>query len=149
MNGSRITTFASVLLIAALIMGIAACDEIAAVLSGGDMPQTEVTDGDISITHTIADLPIESVSVAILESVPTQVNLEIEGYLADSCTTLHETTEQREGDTIHVQVTTIRPIDLVCATVITEIEHTVPLGFFDPGVYKVVVNGITLKFEVH
>ena len=72
-------------------------------------------------TYIIDDLPIQKISVAILESFPPQVNLEIQEYLADSCTTLHETTERREGDTIHVQVTTKRPKELFCATVVTEI----------------------------
>ena len=101
-----------------------------------------------STTHIIDDLPIQSVSVLILESFPLQVHLEVEGYLADSCTALHETTKRREGDTIHVQITTKRPQDLACATVITEIQHTVPLGFFDPGSYQAIVNGTIVEFEV-
>ena len=102
-------------------------------------------------THIIDDLPIQKVSVAILESFPVQANLMIEGYLADSCTTLHETTERREGNTIHVQVTTKRPRDLACAAVIsiTEIEHVVSLGTFDPGLYKAIVNSGKVAFEVH
>ena len=99
-------------------------------------------------TYIIDDLPIQKISVAILESFPPQVNLEIQGYLADSCTTLHEPTERREGDTIHVQVTTKRPKELFCATVVTEIQHTVPLGTFDPGMYKVIVNGVEVDFEI-
>ena len=99
--------------------------------------------------HIVNDLPIQKVSVAILESFPVQVSLMIEGYLADACTTLHETTERREEDTIHVQVTTKRPKDLACATVITEIEHVVPLGTFDPGLYKAIVNDVEVEFEVH
>ena len=101
-----------------------------------------------STGHIIDDLPIQKVSVELLESLPVQVNLKIEGYLADSCTMLHETTEQREGNTIHVQITTIRPKDLACAAVITEIQHTISLGSFDPGSYQAIVNGTVVEFEV-
>ncbi len=101
-------------------------------------------------THIIDYLPIQKVSVAILESFPPQIILEIEGYLADACTMLHETTERREGNTIHVQVTTKRPRDLACAAVISiaKIEHIIPLGSFDPGVYKAIVNDVEVEFEV-
>ena len=111
----------------------------------------EVLGDDDSVDATayiIDDLPVQKVSASILESFPVQVNLEVEGYLADSCTMLHETTEQREGNTIHVQVTTIRPRELACATVITEIQHTVSLGSFNPGSYQANVNGTIVEFEV-
>ena len=49
MNESRIKAFASVLAIAALIVGISACDEIVAILSGGEVPQMDSMDGEISI----------------------------------------------------------------------------------------------------
>ena len=101
-------------------------------------------------THIIDHLPIQKVAVAILESFPPQIILEIEGYLADACTMLHETTERREGNTIHVQVTTKRPRDLACAAVIsiTKIEHIIPLGSFKPGLYKAIVNDVEVEFEV-
>ena len=129
-------------------VGDAVYDPIVLIVKDGNF---EVFGGDDivdSTTHIIDNLPIQKVSVAILESFPPQVILEVEGYLADSCTTLHEITERREGDTIHVQVTTKRPQDLACATVITEIQHTVPLGFFDPGSYQAIVNGTIVEFEV-
>ncbi len=129
-------------------VGDAVYDPIVLIVKDGQFEVFGDDDTVDSTAHIVDDLPIQKVSVAILESFPVQVNLMIEGYLADSCTTLHETTEQREGNTIHVQVTTVRPGDLACATVVTEIEHVVPLGTFDPGLYKAIVNGTLVEFEV-
>ena len=49
MNKSRVKTFVSVLAITALIVGISACDEIVAILSGGEVPQMDDMDGEIPI----------------------------------------------------------------------------------------------------
>ena len=130
-------------------VGDAVYDPIVLIVKDGKFEVFGDVDTVDSTANIVDDLPIQKVSVAILESFPVQVNLMIEGYLADSCTMLHQTTEQREGNTIHVQVTTVRPGDLACATVVTEIEHVVPLGTFDPGMYKAIVNDVKVEFEVH
>ena len=49
MSISRITTFAFVLAIVALIAGFSACDELVSILSSGDMPQMEGLSGEIPI----------------------------------------------------------------------------------------------------
>ena len=141
---------ASMLSIVVLIMQFSACDQIVQILSDDDSSEDDSTGHEIidSITYAIKDLPIEDVSPMILESLPIQVNLHIKGYLADSCTTIHQTTDRRQDNTIHVQVTTKRPINLACATVVTEIEHIVPLGTFDLGEYQASVNGFVISFEV-
>ena len=151
MNIRRFTTLASILGIVVLIMQFSACEHIAQVLSDDDSPADEPTGHEIidATTYAIKDLPIEDISAAILEGVPTQVNLHIKGHLTDSCTTIHQTTEWRQDNAIHVQITTKRPIDLVCATVVTEIEHIVPLGAFDPGEYQAIVNGFVINFTVN
>ena len=130
-------------------VGDAVYDPIVLIVKDGQFEVFGDDDTVDSAAHIVDDLPVQKVSVAILESFPVQVNLKVEGYLADACTTLHETTERRDGNTIHVQVTTKRPRDLACATVITEIEHIVPLGTFDPGLYKAIVNDVEVEFEVH
>ena len=148
MNESRITTPAFAFLIAVLTMGICGCEEIAAILSGGEVPPVDGGEIDDSTTYVIDKLPIQDASVAITENDPTQVNLEIKGYLADSCTMLHGHSVQIEDNTIHVEIETIRSDDLVCAAVITEIEHTVQLGFFGSGMYAGNVNGHEFEFEI-
>ena len=129
-------------------VGDAVYDPIVLVVKDGKFEIFGEDDTVDSTAHIIDDLPVQKVSAAILESFPVKVNLEVEGYLVDSCTMLHETTERREGNTIHVQITTIRPRELACATVITEIQHTVSLGSFDPGSYQAIVNGTIVEFEV-
>jgi len=99
-------------------------------------------------TDLIEPLPVESVSLQVMESSPVQVTLEIEGILRDSCTELHETTQAREGNAVTVTVTTVRPKDAFCAEAITMITHRVQLdGNFPPGRYTVTVNGVKTAFE--
>ena len=146
----RFTTFASILGISFLILSFSACDRLVQVLSDDDSftddpPRHEIID---SITYVIKELPIVDGTAVILESSPPQVNLHITGYLSDSCTTLHQTTDSWKDNTIYIQITTKRPIDLACAAVITEIEHIIPLGTFEPGAYQAIVNEFSIKFEV-
>lgn len=86
--------------------------------------------------------PIEEVRVNIAESFPVQIFVYIRGGLADSCTTLHEVTTERSGNSINIEVTTQRPRDAICAEVYTTFEENVALGSdFTPGhTYTVNVN---------
>ncbi len=70
-------------------VGDAIYDPIVLIVKDGKF---EVFGDDAAVdttTHIIDHLPIQKVSVAILESFPPQLVLEIEGYLADACTMLH------------------------------------------------------------
>jgi len=97
----------------------------------------------------IADMPINDISVEILESFPLQVHIMVNGYLSDSCTTLNEITQQRDENVIKVHITTKRPKDEICAQVITEVEERIPIeGTFLPGQYKVIVNEVEKEFEL-
>lgn len=99
-------------------------------------------------TDVIEPLPVESVSLQIMESFPVQVALEVEGILRDSCTELHEMAQAREGNAVTVSITTIRPKEALCAEVVTMITHRVKLdGTFPPGRYTVTVNGVERAFE--
>ena len=146
----RFTTFASTLGISFLILSFSACDQLVQLLSDDDSFSDDSTRHEIidSITYVIKELPIVDGTAEILETSPPQVNLHITGYLEDSCTTLHQTTDSRQDNTIHVEITTKRPIDLVCAAVITEIEHIVSLGTFEPGEYQAIVNEFSINFKV-
>ncbi len=150
MKVRRFTAFASILGISLLIISLSSCDQLVQVLSDDDEfaedpPRHETID---SITYVINELPIVDGTAEILETAPPQVNLHINGYLSDSCTTLHQTTDSRHDNTIHIQITTKRPIDLACAAVITEIEHFVSLGTFEPGEYQAIINDFSINFKV-
>ena len=98
---------------------------------------------------TIADMPITDVSVSVLESLPLQLHVVVKGYLSDSCTRHHETTQRSNNNTVYVNITTKRPNDAMCAMVITEVTIHVPLeGGFLPGRYKIIVNDVEKDIEV-
>ena len=105
----------------------------------------EPSEGDGVI---IADMPIGEVEVLLAESDPVQVTLEVNGWLSDSCTAHHETHQGREGNTITIQITTIRPRDLACATVVTEYQEKVSIGTLPAGDYTVIVNDVEEEFRV-
>ena len=146
----RFTTFRSILGISFLIISFSACDQLVQLLSDEDSIAEDSARREIidSITYVINELPIVDGTAEILETSPPQVNLHITGYLSDSCTTLHQTTDSLQDNTIHIEITTKRPIDLACAAVITEIEHIVSLGTFEPGEYQAFVNELSINFEV-
>lgn len=97
----------------------------------------------------VRDMPVTDISVELLESYPLQVHVMVNGYLSDSCTTVNETKQRRDGNTIHVSITTKRPEDAMCAQVITRVTLRVPIaGGFLSGRYKVVVNEAEKDFEI-
>ena len=49
MNTSRITKFALVCMMATLVVGFSACDELVSILSTSDLPQMEGVQGEIAI----------------------------------------------------------------------------------------------------
>ena len=117
------------------------CADIDDILIGIEEPP----DGDGVI---IADMPIQGIEVLLAESHPVQVSVKVTGWLPDSCTTHHETHLMQEGNTITIQITTIRPKDFACATVVTDYQEKVVIGALPAGDYKVVVNGVEQEFRV-
>lgn len=96
----------------------------------------------------IADMLIGGVEVLLAESDPVQVAVEVNGWLPDSCTTHHQTHSARDGNTITIQITTTRPKELACATVVTEYQETVVVGPLPAGDYAVNVNGAEQEFRI-
>ncbi|MYE89799.1 hypothetical protein F4X33_12465 [Candidatus Poribacteria bacterium] len=97
---------------------------------------------------SIADMPIGKIEVLLAESDPVQVTVEVHGWLPDSCTTHHETHLTQEGNTITIQITTTRPKDFACATVVTEYQERVFIGTLPAGDYIVIVNDEGQEFRV-
>jgi inhibitor of cysteine peptidase len=93
---------------------------------------------------------VGSVDILILESFPVQIRVLAKGTLSDACTTIHEITQEREGDTFTVTITTIRPADMMCAQVLTPFEESIPLDVqgLKAGTYTVDVNGETATFTL-
>ena len=111
----------------------------------------EPSSGDIDALDDqwiIADMPIKEIEVLLAESAPVQVSIEVTGYLPDSCTAHHETHQEQAGNIVTIQITTIRPKDTACATVVTEYQERIFIGTLPAGDYKVVVNGVEQEFLV-
>lgn len=96
----------------------------------------------------ITDMPIGEIEVLLAESDPVQVTVEVNGWLPDSCTAHHETHQTQEGNTITIQITTTRPKDAFCATVVTEYQERFFIGALPAGDYTVIVNDVEQKFRV-
>lgn len=66
------------------------------------------------------------------------------GFLSDSCTTLHESTQTIGDNRIEITMTTTRPADEVCTQVIEEFSEPVPIDMaaLPNGEYTVTVNGV-------
>lgn len=73
------------------------------------------------------------------------ITITIIGDLADACTELGEITQSLEDDTIFVTVSTTRPADAFCATVLVSFETSYELDISEipAGEYTLNVNGIT------
>ena len=105
----------------------------------------EPSEGDGVI---VANMPIGEIEVLLAESNPVQVAVEVNGWLPDSCTAHHETHQAQAGNTISIQITTIRPKDAFCATVATEYQERVFIGALPAGDYTVIVNDVEAEFRV-
>lgn len=66
------------------------------------------------------------------------------GFLSDSCTTLHESTQTISNNRIEIALTTTRPADEMCAQVIEEFSEPIPIDMTElpNGEYMVTVNGV-------
>ena len=93
--------------------------------------------------------PIHDAHTSINMSLPEQIFVDIKGGLADSCTTFHDLTTERIGNTINITVTTERPKDAICAQLYSYFKKTVALGsdFTSGETYIVNVNDVTFSFE--
>jgi hypothetical protein len=92
--------------------------------------------------------PIHEVKVNIAESYPPQVFVYVKGGLSDGCTTFHQLTTERSGNTIYIEVTTQRPKGAICTQVYSFFEQNVNLGsdFTSGETYTLRVNDVTTNF---
>jgi uncharacterized lipoprotein YbaY/heat shock protein HslJ len=70
--------------------------------------------------------------------------------LPDSCTQIDEITQEADGSSIKITVATVRPGDMMCAAVVTEVEQPIPVETADleDGEYTVSVNGVAADAPV-
>lgn len=93
-------------------------------------------------------LQVERVQVRVAESMPPQVTAEFRGILPDGCSSLGAISQERQGNTVVVTVTTLRSGE-VCTQVIQIVDQQVRLhGDFPSGSYAVRVNGMEAHFTI-
>ena len=93
---------------------------------------------------------VDSVDVLILESLPVQVSVSVKGNLSDACTRVGEVATTRDGTTFNIDISTTRPVEAVCAQVLTPFEENISLDVrgLKKGTYTVNVNGLTQTLEL-
>jgi hypothetical protein len=74
----------------------------------------------------------------------------VSGTYTDACTKTDATTQEMEGDTIHITICTTRPEDMLCAQVLAPFEEEILLNTQDlsSGEYTVNANGVTATFAI-
>jgi inhibitor of cysteine peptidase len=95
---------------------------------------------------------VESISINILESMPVQVNVVVQGHLPDGCTqinTIHSRFDA-ERETFNPTLTTTRPAEAMCTAALVPFEETIalPVEGLEAGPYTVDVNGVTDTFTL-
>ena len=99
-----------------------------------------------------ATAPIESVEIIVAESFPPQYFAHVVSGLPNGCVKFYGYDETREGDTINITITNLKPAPsnntLACAAVYLTHESSIPLGKdFEPGKeYTVKVNDVVESF---
>jgi inhibitor of cysteine peptidase len=101
---------------------------------------------------TTGKAPVQTIEILIMESFPVQAAVLARGELPDACTEIDQV-DQRvdpEGQTLWVEITTVRPTDLVCIQVLAPFEERIPLDVvgLPAGTYTVDVNGVTGTFTL-
>jgi hypothetical protein len=97
-----------------------------------------------TVNVRIAPITKENATVGV------PVELLIKGAFPDSCTELHDVTQEQAGNLISVNLQMRRPKGRVCATVLRPYRFYLSLdGAFPPGPYVVRLNGKSYPFEVH
>lgn len=111
-----------------------------------DSPVGRGLAGDIAIVDAV----IESVVLKASDTATPKLTAELKGVLGDSCTSLGDVTQKRDGKLIRVSVKTQRPKDKMCAQVISELKTTIDIDTqgLDAGDHQVVVNGIIAPFKI-
>ncbi len=109
------------------------------------IPEPAATESRIITTEAM----VEDIEIRLLESFPIQVHVVARGNLPDGCTEIAEVTEEREGNTFRVTITTSRPADKMCAQMLVPFEEVIRLDVvgLSAGMYTVDVNGVSDTFE--
>lgn len=94
-------------------------------------------------------MTINRVEIGGLEHTPPQPSAAIEGIIGDSCNSLEDVAQGRDGNRIVVQISVRRQLKQACEETTQMFHDTVALqGEFPPGEYILAVNGTEVMFSV-
>jgi inhibitor of cysteine peptidase len=101
-------------------------------------------------TEATNEAQVKNIVIRLLESFPVQANVVVRGELPDSCTTLDQFLQDRNGNTFMLKILTAQQANKVCTKAIEPFEQVIPLDMegLKAGVYTVNVNGVTESFEL-
>ncbi|MBZ0293198.1 MAG: hypothetical protein K8L99_11590 [Anaerolineae bacterium] len=92
---------------------------------------------------------ISEVELTVMESLPPQVELHIKGEQPDGCELPVQVTQQRDGNTVIVEIFREVPADMICPMMLQPYEGTIRLeGTFQPGNYTFKINDYTVEREL-
>lgn len=92
---------------------------------------------------------IDSVEGIILESYPAQIRLNVSGSQPDGCDYPVQVRQQRDGNTITVEIFREVPPNAICPMILLPYNETIALeGGFESGTYTIHVNDYTLEVVI-
>jgi hypothetical protein len=112
----------------------------------GPADEAEMNKGEM----VIGSAPVEDVRVELISNDPLQIQATVTGYLPDGCTELGDMTQEWQGDTLVVTLTTQRPVGMACITMIAPYEQVIPLDVsgMSAGTYTVQVNDVSATLKI-
>ncbi len=97
----------------------------------------------------IVEIQIDKAKVQVEGPPPAQVTVHVQGVIGDSCHTLDQITQSREGNRVEVRITAIRQLGVPCMELAKLFDQVIPLeGTFEAGTYTLQVNDLETTFEV-
>ena len=92
-------------------------------------------------------IPEPTMGTAVVNSVtidPANNTATVAGNLPDGCTSIHDSAQSVTGNAINIELTTIRPADMMCTTVLSPYTEEIQIDTSElaAGEYNVVVNGV-------
>lgn len=92
--------------------------------------------------------PEPTLGTAVVDSVTVDLannSVTVMGNLPDGCTTIHESAQTVDGNTIRIELSTTRPADTVCTDALVPYTEEIPIDTSNlgDGSYSVEVNGFT------
>lgn len=136
----------SLLLLTAVLVGLAACNQNSAEPTTSAEPQTTATPA----ADILGQAPVDSIEVLLLESFPVQVNVIAKGNLPDGCTEIDQIEQTRQDNAFQVTITTRRPGDAACTEQLVPFEEVIPLEVenLPAGNYSINANGALGAFAL-